>query len=325
MTFRRSATSAESILALVKHFAVGLLIVASLIGCGSDPDVSDGDGDADGDTPDAATDGDVTPSDWATLVGRSWTIQPGSADTYKCSRIRVEADMWVAGYRAIAPVGTHHTVVTISDRGSPVGEYDCSAGNLDFQMLYASGVATDDLLFPDGVAMKVRAGQFINLNLHLFNATDDPIAGTSSILVKTIPADQVVHQADMVFAGTQSLSVPSDGQPHDVLGGCTTPSDWNVFTLWPHMHQFATHQKFVVTEQGGAPETLLDYAYDFEDQKNYPQVSRLIPGGSRIDVTCTYVNNSGTTLTFGDSSNQEMCFTGMYKWPAGGHLFQCAL
>jgi hypothetical protein len=37
------------------------------------------------------------------------------------------------------------------------------------------------------------------------------------------------------------------------------------------------------------------------------------------------VNNTGTELRFGDSSNEEMCFTGMYKYPAGGNLFQCAL
>jgi len=28
-------------------------------------------------------------------------------------------------------------------------------------------------------------------------------------------------------------------------------------------------------------------------------------------------------MTWGDGSDKEMCFTGMYKYPAGGGLFQC--
>ena len=168
--------------------------------------------------------------------------------------------------------------------------------------------------------MKLTAGMTINLNLHLFNASDDPLAGTSGIMIKTLPAAGVVHEADMVFAGTQRLSIPSDGQPTRVTGGCTAPREWNVFTAWPHMHQFATHTKLTI---GG--DVVLDEPYSFEEQVNYPEVVRTIPQGTRIDVECTYVNNSGVTVTFGDSSNQEMCFTGMYKYPAGGHLFQCAL
>ena len=51
-----------------------------------------------------------------------------------------------------------------------------------------------------------------------------------------------------------------------------------------------------------------------------------LPMGSRIDVTCTYNNNTNppVNIPFGDSSNQEMCFTGLYKYPAGGGLFQCS-
>lgn len=120
-----------------------------------------------------------------------------------------------------------------------------------------------------------------------------------------------------------SINIPSDGLPHDVVGGCTAPRDWNVFTLWPHMHQFATHQKVVITPPGGSPRTLLDDAYASTEQRNYPIPTLTIAKGTRIDVTCTYVNTSGVPLRFGDSSNEEMCFTGMYKYPAGGFLFEC--
>lgn len=271
-------------------------------------------------TPDAPP----IPDGWQELVARDWVIPAGSFDTYKCARVRIQQDTWVAGFRAIAPQGTHHTVVTISTKSTPLGDYDCNAGTLDNQMLYASGVATDDLLFPDGVAMQLKAGQYINLNLHLFNATEGDITGHSGILFKQIDAAAVQHEADMVFAGDMRFSIPP-GDNQTVVGGCTLSSEWHVFTLWPHMHQFAKHQKVVVTRPGEPPMTLLDGAYDFNEQVNYPTAEPLVlPANTKVEVTCTYNNTTGSNITFGDSSNQEMCFTGMYKWPAGGSLFQCA-
>jgi hypothetical protein len=270
-------------------------------------------------------DAPVQQSEWTQLVGRSWTVPAGSADTYKCTRIAVTQDVWVSGFRAIAPLGTHHTVVTISTNGNQLGDYDCQVGSLDLQMLWASGVGTKELVFPDGVGMKLKAGQFINLNLHLFNATDTPLAGTSGIEIRPIEQTKVVHEADMMFAGTTNITIPSDGQPHDVSGGCTVSSAYNIFTVWPHMHQHATKQSLEITQGGVVKKVLDNVPYNFNEQVNYQMEPMQLASGDRIKTTCTYVNNTGTELKFGDSSNEEMCFTGMYKYPAGGSLFQCAL
>ena len=205
------------------------------------------------------------------------------------------------------------------------GDYDCSAGTLDNEMLYAAGVGTDDLDFPPGVAMHIAAGTYINLNLHLFNASDIPISGTSGVLVKIVQQADVVHEADMMFSGSFLINVPSDNPPHVVHGQCKAPTDWHIFTLWPHMHQTATHQKWTYTEGTNPPVTLLDDDFLFAEQKNYPIPDTLLKSGDKIDTYCTYVNNTGHTMTFGDGSDKEMCFTGMYKYPAGGNLFSCAM
>jgi hypothetical protein len=262
---------------------------------------------------------------WTQLVGRTWTVPPGSADTYKCIRIAVTEEIWLSGFRAIAPPGTHHTVVTVSTNGQQLGEYDCSVGSLDLQMLYASGVGTSELSFPDGVAMKLSPGQFINLNLHLFNAADTPLAGTSGIEIFRREPAGVVHEADMTFVGTMDINIPSDGQPHTVTGGCALNRSWNMFTVWPHMHQHATHQTFQVTKGGVTTKILDNKPYSFEEQGNYPIAPMLLEPGDRVETSCTYVNNTGVPLRYGDSSNEEMCFTGVYKYPAGGILFSCPI
>lgn len=258
------------------------------------------------------------------LIGRDWAIDPGQTDVYKCVRVTVPEDVYIQQFAVAAPLGTHHTVLTISSGGAD-GEYDCNAGSLDYQMLFASGVGTDTLAFPDGVAIKVAAGSHLNLNLHLFDATDAVLSGHTAILVKAIPAAQVQQQAEMVFAGTFDIDVPSDGQPHTAQGGCTLPASSKVVALWPHMHQTATHQQVVYTPVGGSPVTVLDDDYAFSEQRNYPQAAPIdMAAGARLDVTCTYVNDTGTGKTFGESSNSEMCFTGIYRYPAtGAGLFQC--
>jgi Copper type II ascorbate-dependent monooxygenase, C-terminal domain len=281
---------------------------------------------------DADTDGSIgngsdaaVAGDFTMLVSRSWTVPPNT-ETYKCVRVQVPTDMWITAFRALSPVGTHHSVLTVSTNSTQVGDYDCSAGQLDSEMLYAAGVNTDDNEFPAGVAIHVVAGTYVNLNLHLFNTTDNPITDTSGVLVKTVAQTEVVNEADMQFSGSYAISIPSDNQPHVVNGGCAVAHDFHVFTLWPHMHQIATHQTFSVTPMGSVTANmLLDTDYSFSDQKNYPMTDTIVHAGDRITTGCTYVNNTGSTVTFGESSTNEMCFTGIYRYPAGGNLFACVM
>jgi hypothetical protein len=288
-------------------------ILAACTGGGADDTADDGD------------DGDDAPSDYARLIGRTWSVPAGSYDVYKCIRIPVTEEMYVTGFRSDAPVGSHHSVLTVSRAdGLTQGEYDCGVATLDLQMIYAAGIGTSDFELPDGVAVRLAPGMFINLNLHLFNAGDAPIDGESAVLVRTIPESAVTAQAEMVFAGTFDIYIPPDGQPHTVRGGCEIGYDASLIALWPHMHQYATHQEVTLT-RGGTPTTLHDDAYSFTEQPFYQMATPIeLRLGDRVDVACTYVNNGTDPITFGDSSNQEMCFSGLYRYPSNnGILFEC--
>lgn len=264
------------------------------------------------------------PDGFTMLIQRSWTIPPDSGNIYKCVRIQVPNEMWITAFHSDAPVGSHHSVLTISTTNTQTGEYDCGAGTLDSQMLYAAGINTDDNYFPDGVAIHIPAGTYVNLNLHLYNTTDNSITNTSGVSVKTMNAADVVNEADMMFAGTGIITIPPDGQPHDAVGGCTASSPYHMFTLWPHMHQTAIHQKVTRTPNGTTTAaSLLDVPYSFTDQKNYPMTDTMINAGDKIGVTCTYINNTGATIHFGDGSDAEMCFAGIYRYPAAHNIMGC--
>jgi len=299
------------------RMAIGLAALFA-IGCGGGEGGGGGGADAPkaidapGTQPDAAV-----PADFTRLIGGSWSLAAGQADTYRCVRLTIAAETYITNIVAQAPQGTHHTVLSISSSGTagPDGEYACDVGEIGTRMLYASGVGTSPLDFPTGVGLKIPAGTQLHLNLHLFNASDNPLSGESAIYVKS-PATAPPTIAEMVFAGAFLINLPPGAQPRNVSGGCTVATPYTLFAVWPHMHQIATHQKVELT-RGATTTVLHDLDYNFAEQTYYlktPEVQ--VQANDQIRVTCTYVNTTGTTVRFGDSSNAEMCFSGFYRYPA---------
>ncbi|MCX5744350.1 MAG: hypothetical protein NT062_17815 [Proteobacteria bacterium] len=306
----------------MKLVACALALSSSLLACGNAPTT--------GNTtdPDAAVDPNVdgaVPPGWTKLIARSWTLGAAVHDDYQCRRIMVTDEMWISGFQALSPLGTHHQVLTIS-AGGTTGDYHCSAGDLDQKMLYASGVGTDEMVFPTGYAVHLLPGQYININLHLFNAGDTDLAGESGVLVQTVPAATNPKEIGFMFGGTTVIAIKPDSLDHTVSGTCTT-KDWDLFALWPHMHQTAVYQKVEWTH-GATTVPLHDAPYAFSDQKFYPMTQTHLSAGDTLRVSCTYNNNptsnpAGGYVTFGDGSQKEMCFTGFYTYPAPTQIFEC--
>lgn len=255
-------------------------------------------------------------SDYAPLIGGTWSL-PAGANIYRCVRFTATHDMYITGFKAQAPDGTHHAVLSLADErlAGPDGELDCDANAIGKIMLFASSVGTPPFSFPPDVGIRVRAGQQLHLNLHLFNAGDELLAGETAVLVKSQPTPPP-QLAEMVLAGPMNISVPSNAQPTSVSGDCTATSPYTLFALWPHMHTFATKQK-VEHVRGNDVTVLHDEDFVFDEQRYYPLAPMTdVAAGSRIRVTCTYINASGTEVTYGDGRFHEMCFSGLYRFPA---------
>ena len=320
------------------HSLKPLIVVFALFLCAacSDDASTDGGGDVDASTsdPDASNNGNpdaapgtadaAVPPGFVELIDRDWSLNPGS-ENYRCTRVTIERDMYVNAFRAMDPLGTHHTVLSVRKNSSqPDGDYNCNAGDIAHAMLFASGVGTDELALPEGVAIKLEAGDQLDLNLHLYNVSDAQLTGTSGTLVREIPANEVVDEAEVVFGGQYAIFLQSQpGVEQTINGGCTFNSSATVVALWPHMHQLGRHMR-VVHESNGGNTTLLDTAFDFNEQLNYPIAPVQVNAGERLDVDCTYINDTGSIVTFGDSSSQEMCFVGIYRYPAtNAGVFDC--
>lgn len=265
---------------------------------------------------DAAPPDAFTPGDMLTLVETTWTL-PSGVERYICVRKTVTQEIFIDHFEPLAPRGTHHTVLTLDNGMQSDGVFQCGAAVSAPQMIYGSGVGTMPSDLPDGVAMRVRAGQQLLLNLHLYNTSEAPLTGTSGVRVRTIAPERVVHEAEAILAGTLSLDIPtgfSDGH----IGTCTMAGDVTVFGVGPHMHKLGVHQKVTVERTG---ETLFDADYSFDDQ-NVKPINTLLLRGDRVKVECSYDNDTGGPVGWGESTDTEMCFAILLRWPAlgGNHI-----
>src|SRR5678815_3853997 len=196
-------------------FVLALMLILPAAACGGDDDGTTGDGDGDGaGNPDGGGGGGVDadlPDGFGRLVTVDWNLPPPSGptpDEYFCAKLTVDEDMLLSGFSSISPGGTHHLVLSVGEPDGPDGQFGCSFIQNQGTLLFASGVGTDDFNFPEGVALPVRAGQQLFLNVHTFNATDHDISGTSGVAVKKV--DQADTLAEFTFAGTIYINIQAD-------------------------------------------------------------------------------------------------------------------
>jgi hypothetical protein len=284
-----------------------LTLPLAWLGACSDPGGPPAGADAGGGEADAA------PGDYVPLLAGDWTM-PGGEEGYYCVRRTVSEELFIREYKPISPAGTHHTALSIDSAGGADGTFPCDAGTIGFQLLSGSGVGTTPFALPDGVAYKVPAGTTLLLNLHLYNAGEDMLTGRSGVEVKLADPADVVHEASTVYVIDTNLTVPQG--PSQKTVRCTLSDDATIFGAFPHMHRMGVHMTAALAPGGGAAATFLDTDYDFEQQLNHHVDPMLeVHAGDVVTGVCGYDNTSDHEIHFGDSSDDEMCVLGLYRYP----------
>ena len=315
-------------------FVQGLAVASLLlVACGQAADATsrapkkhsterDGNGGGGNQEADSGTGGNGSSSpDLEALISGDWTLEPG-LESYTCARKTMTEDLWVDGFEATIPVGTHHTLLTMGPPDQPDGTVPCTVADIRSQSIFSSGVGTDPLTFPPGVALKIPKGTQLLLNLHLFNLSTEPISGTSGTLVHRVAEEDVKLIAEEQLAGTLAITLPAHTQKTTV-GGCLASSDVTIFAVAPHMHKLGVHLKVVGQSSIEGDRVLLDTPYSFDEQSFSIIEPLKLKKGDNIRVECTHDNTTDKQVTFGESSLAEMCFAGLYRYPADGSYFIC--
>ena len=225
--------------------------------------------------------------------------------------------MYISELRPIIPLGTHHTVVSIgAPRAADNTGYVCG-DPFEFaaRFIYGTGVGSKPFVYPDGIALKLPAGQQVHINLHLFNIGDAVLTGVSGVEVRETTPSAVQHEARVEITGQNTLNIPPGVSTQ--MGMCTASSAINIVSFQPHMHQLGTHLKYTITPTAGSPLVLYDQSYTFDGQEHVMiDPVYALHAGDQLEIECTYNNTTGATVTFGESSKDEMCLAGMTVYPS---------
>lgn len=272
--------------------------------------------------PDAGTMDSGIPAGYSPLVLLPFEL-PAGTDGYRCRRVELDSDLHINGFRSISPRGTHHVIATVSEPGAPVGDVDCTTGNVEPRVLHATGTSGGDMDFPAGTALHLRRGQRVLLSLHVVNATNDPLVATAGVVVRTLAPADVTTEAEMIFVGRTGYTVPAATDSFAVTGDCAVGADFRVFAGWPHMHRRGAWQKVTLTHQGATTD-LFESLYTFDEQRAYALPDMAIHAGDAVRIECVYANLNAAPVSSGDGAGDEMCLFGMYRYPAiGSGAFDC--
>jgi hypothetical protein len=176
-------------------------------------------------------------------------------------------------------------------------------------------------------------GNEVMINAHYLNASSETITATVSITISPAKAGVVQTHVGSLFLNQGSMSVPATAtmsNPYDSTatwsgGAGSVPASYSIFTSWSHMHQWGlklsatTGSNTFYTETNWNSPGLFLHAPGMQEPSTAtgPLAAVQMTGNPSITWDCSYFNNTGSTLTFGDSAQTNvMCiYIGQY-YPA---------
>lgn len=305
-----------------------LLVAAGAPACGGDDDTEPSDSS---DPLEPPPDGEGVQFQITT------TLEPG-VEAEHCLFVKGPGEkMWVARDEARFDTGSHHVLLyetdydeipTRKEGGAEVdtsGVFDCSDGATNgwrvTRLVGGSQNATGDSMirFPEGVAMPVRAGAVLLLNVHYINASDERIEPEARINLHTIPAEEVETEGDLLFLYNPLIKVPANGAAR-ARGRCPVHGDITIANVQSHMHARGTGYAAMVA--GEAEPFYVNQDWSNIEVKSFEPELR-VPAGASLEYYCDYENSEDRTVYQGARSTDEMCMLIGSYYPADLRTSNC--
>jgi hypothetical protein len=268
---------------------------------------------------------------------------PSGAEYYECQDILnpFGNDIAIVKSESTTSMGAHHmfafdipfsTSALAPDASAPDGAslaspdgsassiFDCPAGGLEFHpYLHLTQRAHNEMTYPEGVGRLLPQADVIRLNVHYLNVSSSPIQVSAEVTVTYVDPSTVNQLASWIFVYSQSLQVPVGTSTQTFAYPVT--ADMKLIQANGHMHRRGTHfEAHAIAADAGEMRPL--YSSDTWDE---PPSLHLEPPfeikkGDSLGYSCTYNNDTGAALTYGESAaTNEMCnFFGVFYPSANG-------
>jgi hypothetical protein len=244
---------------------------------------------------------------------------PPGGEVYLCQNFKnpFGSDVDIVQSQSQMTPGSHHLFVfkpgASADAGFEGSVAPCSG--LEFHdLVYGSQTSTSVTTYPAGVGQFVAGTQTLRLQAHYLNTGTDTIH--AKVLVAfDVALEPVLAHAAWLLLNNNWVSVPPGASSASTsLSILPEAGDIKLLTVQSHMHRHGVH--FAASLADGTPIYETDQ-WSEPQPKSFDPPGFAIAAGSTIDFTCDYQNDTGSTLTFGESaSDNEMCLFGGLYYPA---------
>lgn len=235
-----------------------------------------------------------------------FTLEPGQ-ERFLCYAQTLKEDVVVDGYTKPAQAFVHHMVFAKTSGTEPEGLSDCDVlFRFTWEPLFLAGAGASQIDFPNGVAQVMPAGTRLLSQLHLLNASTKPVTDSAEIHLHPSPIQNPRPMAAYAL-GNFDVSLPPN-QASVVESVCTIPETTNFVAAFPHMHRLGTSLTFEVGPSADRLTKVFERdPYNFDDQ-HLDLLNLTLNAGDVTRVTCHYENTTDRTVSFGESTSNEMCF-----------------
>jgi hypothetical protein len=179
----------------------------------------------------------------------------------------------------------------------------------------------DTIVTPPGVGYGLSANQLISLELHYINTDADTLQVQAQTEIYPAEDGANLQDSTVLLIGTTNFSLAPQTTTSTGPRYIPMPSALdgvNYFAITGHTHRLGTAVKVSSATSATATPTVLyaptDYNWDSPalDQLN-PAVQ--VPSGGGFVLQCDWNNTTNSTITWGESALNEMCFFWAYYYP----------
>ncbi len=264
--------------------------------------------------------GPLEPGDTFTFSG-SYELE-GGEEKFLCYTWTFAEAVAFDRFEVDATPGVHHMVVSRAIAPEPEGSFECDVlFRNTWVPLFGTGNGASSLETPEGTAFRLAAGEQVVMQLHLFNTGAERIEETVDVRARIAGSEE--ERVGIFAFGTSEIDLPAR-ESTTITNECEVERDVDAFGVLPHMHYLGLTLELETSTDGGTTwesvYTLDSWNFDRQEIEEQP-IS--IAAGSLTRVHCTYENPTDGVVTFGESSESEMCFLVLYEVGGTGALDGC--
>ena len=252
-------------------------------------------------------------------------IQPGEEVTY-CWYFKAPTTeaFTIKKWSSHMTEGSHHMIVFFtSSAQQPENTVSkgcgITSGTSVATWIYAAQNPDAELALPtdDGagkpLGMDVAVGQYGFIQMHYVNSSDSVLNAHVTLNADAYDAGAATTKTFAYITYNSQISIPDGAVGDKEVGNCAISSNQKVWLMSTHAHKQAVHTEV----RDGTSVVFASDDWEHPGAKAWMASPFYTFSSGKLTYECTYNNNTGRTITSGDSAvTDEMCMATGYIFPA---------